>query len=153
MWRIRCVDMRGQVDRAGFLRRPAVPSRTRPIGVALPGSSIEEQLADSFGRAEGADGPAAPTRAAGVSADEPRLREEAKNEEVVNRLLTYAQQIEGLLSGQRRCLQAQLTMVLARLPGGGLHSRGQLLLPRQRMPGARLAGLADLQASRCAESQ
>jgi DNA polymerase-3 subunit alpha len=30
-------------------------------------------------------------------ADEPRLREEAKNEEVVNRLLTYAQQIEGLL--------------------------------------------------------
>jgi len=30
-------------------------------------------------------------------ADEPRLREEAKSEEVVNRLLTYAQQIEGLL--------------------------------------------------------
>ncbi len=30
-------------------------------------------------------------------ADEPRLREEAKNEEVVDRLLTYAQQIEGLL--------------------------------------------------------
>ncbi|SMY05988.1 DNA polymerase III subunit alpha [Flavimaricola marinus] len=30
-------------------------------------------------------------------ADEPRLREEAKNEEVVNRLLTYAQQVEGLL--------------------------------------------------------
>ncbi len=29
-------------------------------------------------------------------ADEPRLREEAKNEEVVNRLLTYAQQVEGL---------------------------------------------------------
>ncbi len=30
-------------------------------------------------------------------ADEPRLREEAKAEEVVDRLLTYAQQIEGLL--------------------------------------------------------
>ncbi|MCB5200069.1 DNA polymerase III subunit alpha [Loktanella sp. TSTF-M6] len=30
-------------------------------------------------------------------ADEPRLREEAKNEEVVGRLLTYAQQVEGLL--------------------------------------------------------
>ncbi len=30
-------------------------------------------------------------------ADEPRLREEAKNEEVVNRLLTYCQQVEGLL--------------------------------------------------------
>jgi DNA polymerase III subunit alpha len=30
-------------------------------------------------------------------ADEPRLREEAKNEEVVARLLTYAQQVEGLL--------------------------------------------------------
>ncbi|MDJ0823904.1 MAG: DNA polymerase III subunit alpha [Rhodobacter sp.] len=30
-------------------------------------------------------------------ADEPRLREEAKNEEVVDRLLTYGQQIEGLL--------------------------------------------------------
>jgi DNA polymerase-3 subunit alpha len=30
-------------------------------------------------------------------ADEPRLREEAKNEEVVERLLTYAQQVEGLL--------------------------------------------------------
>ncbi|MFQ6547457.1 DNA polymerase III subunit alpha [Aestuariibius sp. 2305UL40-4] len=30
-------------------------------------------------------------------ADEPRLREEAKNEEVVDRLLTYAQQLEGLL--------------------------------------------------------
>ena len=29
--------------------------------------------------------------------DEPRLREEAKNEEVVDRLLTYAQQVEGLL--------------------------------------------------------
>jgi len=29
-------------------------------------------------------------------ADEPRLREEARNEEVVNRLLTYAQQVEGL---------------------------------------------------------
>ena len=30
-------------------------------------------------------------------ADEPRLREEAKAEEVVNRLLTYGQQVEGLL--------------------------------------------------------
>ncbi|MCL4107687.1 UNVERIFIED_CONTAM: hypothetical protein GTU68_022148 [Idotea baltica] len=30
-------------------------------------------------------------------ADEPRLREEAKNEEVVHRLLTYGQQLEGLL--------------------------------------------------------
>jgi DNA polymerase-3 subunit alpha len=30
-------------------------------------------------------------------ADEPRLREEARNEEVVGRLLTYAQQVEGLL--------------------------------------------------------
>ncbi len=30
-------------------------------------------------------------------ADEPRLREEAKNEEVVARLLNYAQQVEGLL--------------------------------------------------------
>jgi len=30
-------------------------------------------------------------------ADEPRLREEAKNEEIVDRLLTYAQQVEGLL--------------------------------------------------------
>ena len=30
-------------------------------------------------------------------ADEPRLREEAKAEEVVNRMLTYAQQVEGLL--------------------------------------------------------
>jgi len=30
-------------------------------------------------------------------ADEPRLREEAKAEEVVDRLLTYAQQVEGLL--------------------------------------------------------
>ena len=30
-------------------------------------------------------------------ADEPRLREEAKNEEVVDRLLTYGQQVEGLL--------------------------------------------------------
>ena len=30
-------------------------------------------------------------------ADEPRLREEAKNEEVVDRLLRYAQQVEGLL--------------------------------------------------------
>ncbi|MGZ2259437.1 DNA polymerase III subunit alpha [Roseobacter sp. A03A-229] len=30
-------------------------------------------------------------------ADEPRLREEARNEEVVNRLLTYGQQVEGLL--------------------------------------------------------
>ena len=30
-------------------------------------------------------------------ADEPRLREEAKNEEVVGRLLTYGQQVEGLL--------------------------------------------------------
>ncbi|MFY9204343.1 MAG: DNA polymerase III subunit alpha, partial [Yoonia sp.] len=30
-------------------------------------------------------------------ADEPRLREEAKNEEIVGRLLTYAQQVEGLL--------------------------------------------------------
>jgi len=30
-------------------------------------------------------------------ADEPRLREEAKREEVVNRLLTYCQQVEGLL--------------------------------------------------------
>ena len=29
--------------------------------------------------------------------EEPRLREEAKNEEVVNRLLTYGQQVEGLL--------------------------------------------------------
>ncbi len=29
--------------------------------------------------------------------DEPRLREEAKNEEVVERLLTYGQQVEGLL--------------------------------------------------------
>ena len=29
--------------------------------------------------------------------DEPRLREEAQNEEVVNRLLTYGQQVEGLL--------------------------------------------------------
>ncbi len=29
--------------------------------------------------------------------DEPRLAEEAKNEEVVNRLLTYGQQVEGLL--------------------------------------------------------
>ncbi len=29
--------------------------------------------------------------------DEPRLREEARNEEVVNRLLTYGQQVEGLL--------------------------------------------------------
>ena len=29
--------------------------------------------------------------------DEPRLREEARNEEVVDRLLTYAQQVEGLL--------------------------------------------------------
>ena len=29
--------------------------------------------------------------------DEPRLREEAKSEEVVNRMLTYAQQVEGLL--------------------------------------------------------
>ena len=30
-------------------------------------------------------------------ADEPRLRQEAKSEEVVDRLLTYAQQVEGLL--------------------------------------------------------
>ncbi|MCP5085769.1 MAG: DNA polymerase III subunit alpha [Rhodobacteraceae bacterium] len=30
-------------------------------------------------------------------ADEPRLREEAKSEEVVQRMLTYAQQVEGLL--------------------------------------------------------
>ncbi|MEM8576776.1 MAG: DNA polymerase III subunit alpha [Pseudomonadota bacterium] len=30
-------------------------------------------------------------------ADEPRLREEARSEEVVNRLLTYGQQVEGLL--------------------------------------------------------
>ena len=30
-------------------------------------------------------------------ADEPRLREEARAEEVVDRLLTYGQQIEGLL--------------------------------------------------------
>ena len=30
-------------------------------------------------------------------ADEPRLREEAQNEEVVDRLLTYGQQVEGLL--------------------------------------------------------
>ncbi|MCY4335204.1 MAG: DNA polymerase III subunit alpha [Litoreibacter sp.] len=30
-------------------------------------------------------------------ADEPKLREEAKNEEVVDRLLTYGQQVEGLL--------------------------------------------------------
>jgi len=30
-------------------------------------------------------------------ADEPRLRDEAKSEEVVNRMLTYAQQVEGLL--------------------------------------------------------
>ncbi|MEM9637674.1 MAG: DNA polymerase III subunit alpha, partial [Pseudomonadota bacterium] len=30
-------------------------------------------------------------------ADEPRLREEARNEEVVERLLTYGQQVEGLL--------------------------------------------------------
>ncbi|PWR01304.1 DNA polymerase III subunit alpha [Meridianimarinicoccus roseus] len=30
-------------------------------------------------------------------ADEPRLREEARREEVVNRLLTYGQQVEGLL--------------------------------------------------------
>ncbi len=30
-------------------------------------------------------------------ADEPRLREEAKNEEIVDRLLSYAQQVEGLL--------------------------------------------------------
>ena len=30
-------------------------------------------------------------------ADEPRLREEAKNEEIVGRLLSYAQQVEGLL--------------------------------------------------------
>ncbi|MFB0940073.1 MAG: DNA polymerase III subunit alpha, partial [Paracoccaceae bacterium] len=30
-------------------------------------------------------------------ADEPRLREEAKNEEVVDRLLSYGQQVEGLL--------------------------------------------------------
>ena len=29
--------------------------------------------------------------------DEPRLREEAKNEEVIDRLLTYGQQVEGLL--------------------------------------------------------
>ncbi len=29
--------------------------------------------------------------------DEPRLAEEAQNEEVVNRLLTYGQQVEGLL--------------------------------------------------------
>ena len=29
--------------------------------------------------------------------DEPRLREEARNEEVVDRLLTYGQQVEGLL--------------------------------------------------------
>nr|WP_319249216.1 DNA polymerase III subunit alpha [uncultured Celeribacter sp.] len=29
--------------------------------------------------------------------DEPKLREEARNEEVVNRLLTYGQQVEGLL--------------------------------------------------------
>ena len=30
-------------------------------------------------------------------ADEPRLREEARNEEVVKRLLDYGQQVEGLL--------------------------------------------------------
>jgi hypothetical protein len=30
-WLIRSVDVRGQVDRAGFLRRPAVPSRARLI--------------------------------------------------------------------------------------------------------------------------
>ncbi len=30
-------------------------------------------------------------------ADEPRLRQEARNEEVVDRMLTYAQQVEGLL--------------------------------------------------------
>jgi hypothetical protein len=28
-WLIRSVDERGQVDRAGYLRRPAVPSRIR----------------------------------------------------------------------------------------------------------------------------
>ncbi len=37
------------------------------------------------------------TRLEKALADEPRLREEAKNEEVVDRLLTYGQQVEGLL--------------------------------------------------------
>ena len=31
-WLIRSVDVRGQVDRAGFLSRPAVPSRARSVG-------------------------------------------------------------------------------------------------------------------------
>ncbi|PIB26027.1 DNA polymerase III subunit alpha [Amylibacter kogurei] len=38
-----------------------------------------------------------PVSIAKALADEPRLREEAKAEEVVDRLLTYAQQVEGLL--------------------------------------------------------
>ena len=32
MWLIRSVDSRGKVDRAGFLSRPAVPSRARASG-------------------------------------------------------------------------------------------------------------------------
>ncbi|MBL9060313.1 MAG: DNA polymerase III subunit alpha, partial [Mangrovicoccus sp.] len=38
-----------------------------------------------------------PVSIAQALADEPRLREEARREEVVDRLLTYAQQLEGLL--------------------------------------------------------
>ena len=43
-WLIRSVDVRGKVDRAGFLRRPAVPSRTRLHGFGLRRPGVGEEL-------------------------------------------------------------------------------------------------------------
>ena len=39
-WLIRSVDVRGQVDRAGFLSRPAVPSRARLFGGVCVGHQL-----------------------------------------------------------------------------------------------------------------
>ena len=40
-WLIRSVDVRGQVDRAGFLSRPAVPSRARARSSLRVGDELE----------------------------------------------------------------------------------------------------------------
>src|SRR5680860_596137 len=48
-WLIRSVDVRGQVDRAGFLSRPAVPSRARLIVEFLPSGVGDELSVDDVG--------------------------------------------------------------------------------------------------------
>src|SRR5688572_29955381 len=45
MWLIRSVDGQGKVDRAGFLRRPAVPSRTRADVLGDGALCVLEELA------------------------------------------------------------------------------------------------------------